>query len=146
MDGLSAEQRRELDSLTPEQRERYASSRRKGQSHNFAIIAASQRCPGIPMRDERMRLSQDARRMGVRGASGKYQGALARFPGDPRAFVSSMAEARRVCDQLSSEEGCDVRLSDGPEHGGTGRQDLLRRARAGDNRAQAELARELEVA
>lgn len=37
--------------------------------------------------------------MGVRGARGKYQAGLARYPGDPEAFVQSRADARRVADK-----------------------------------------------
>ena len=123
----------------------YTRLRDKGESHNFAIMLATQKMPGLGNRDNRWNLRQDGKEMGVTGVRGAYQPALARYTGDPLAFCESMGDAKRRCDQLSFEEGCDVTISDGPENADNGRQKLLKDARLGDNQALATLDKELEI-
>lgn len=136
--GLSNEEHAELDGLDAEQVARYFECRDRGDSHNWALMVASDSWPRIATRDDRWGRCNDGKRMGVRGVRGKYQPALAEFPGDPQAFCESMGDARRRADQLG------VTITDRPENAESGRQDLLRRARRGDPQANRVLEKELE--
>ena len=57
-----------------------------GFSHNIAMICLYRQPPGGTFADERMRLA---------GTDGQYVPGLARFPGDPRARVTSRRDAER---------------------------------------------------
>lgn len=86
--------------LGPERYERYEELRARGNTHNMAMILASQRAPGTDRTDERWRLMRDpeSHARGLKG-TGKYQPGLARFPGDPQAVVHSRKDAKRVAEK-----------------------------------------------
>ena len=54
--------------------------------------------------------------MGVKGAKGKYQAGLARYSGDPRAFVQSQGEARKRADEVG------MKIVSGPNNNGSPQQ------------------------
>jgi len=138
--GLSDLEAAELEKLDVLQLARYHNARARGDSHKWAIMVATDSWPRIATRDNRWGLAQDGRQMGVKGVRGKYQPALAEYPGDPRAFCESMGDARRRAAQLG------VTITDRPENAESGRQDLLRKARRGDWQAQRAIEKELESA
>jgi hypothetical protein len=89
--------------LAPEQRAEYARLRAQGQSHNIAVMLASCEAPTTNRTDDRWRSSDERREHGRRAPLGKYQPGLARFPGDPLAFVRSRAEAQRRAEEMDLE-------------------------------------------
>lgn len=74
------------DSLTPAQQAFYDDCRARGESHNMALMLACRQAPGMNKADERLRLA---------GPNGSYQAGLARYRGDPEAFVTSRADLNR---------------------------------------------------
>ena len=86
--------------LTPQQQVDYDRMRAKGVGRNLAYIMASQTAPGMDRTDERWRGSDDRREHGNRAPRGKYQPGIARYPGDPAAFVQSRGEARDRAEQF----------------------------------------------
>lgn len=85
--------------LAPEELDAYERSRAKGTSHNLAMIFASGQAPRADRKDERWRACDESASFRRKVPRGKYQHGLARYPGDPEAFVSSRGEARRVADK-----------------------------------------------
>lgn len=78
------------------QLEHYMRCRDRGTSHALAMVLASRRAPLVNRRDERWRLTDEKATFRRRVPKGKYQAGLARYPGDPEAFVSSMGDAKKV--------------------------------------------------
>lgn len=80
--------------------ERYRELRSAGESHSIALMLAARQAPGTDRTDERWQGQKDpeAHARGLK-MTGKYQPGLARYPGDPRAIVSSRAEARKVAER-----------------------------------------------
>lgn len=78
------------------QRALYRKSVAKGNTHSFALMCATQCPPGGVFADERWRLSDESKSFRRNVPPGKYQTGLARYPGDPQAFVSSRSEAKKV--------------------------------------------------
>ena len=102
--------------LTEEQQAEYDAAIGRGESHNIAEIVASGKPPGMDLKDERWRLGDERAEWGKEVPKGKYQSGLARYPGDPEAFVSSRADARR----LAQKRG--LRIIDGPANRDNPRQ------------------------
>jgi peptidoglycan/xylan/chitin deacetylase (PgdA/CDA1 family) len=89
--------------LTQRQAVEYDRLRAKGQSHNMALIFATRQAPAMDRTDERLRAADDRREHGKRAPRGRYQSGLARFPGDPKAFVKSRGEARQRANAIGRE-------------------------------------------
>ena len=62
------------------------------------------RCDGFIDPRDRIRAHQLARKMGINIAGKRYDGELARFPGDPLACYGDQAEARAICRRM--KRGC----------------------------------------
>lgn len=118
----------------------YEAMRAAGESHGIAEICATRQCPGIVTDslfnigqvnhnqfandpDTGRRYLKIARRRGVNVSGATYMGSLARFPGDPEAWVHGRGDVKRLCDRrgYSCEGSVNVKvrevappLADGP--------------------------------
>ncbi|MBX6312827.1 MAG: hypothetical protein IRY99_07925 [Isosphaeraceae bacterium] len=100
--------------LPDDQFRRYKAMRLDGQSHTFALMLATKRFPGIrtdstfnvgrvngnqfedcPLRGDYYKRMAEA--AGVSTTGKFYSGALARFPGDPEAWISGRGDVERLC-------------------------------------------------
>jgi hypothetical protein len=114
-------QHRELG-LNQEQRERYLAMRRSGQSHNIALMLAAQQPPmsntdrefleghcngnqfagSLAARaagDYYRRVAAAAGQGSAAGGGNVYLSGLAAYPGDPRAWVSSRGDVKRLLEE-----------------------------------------------
>lgn len=89
-----------IHGLTPDQQADYEAAIQRGESHNMALIVATQQAPGGNFRDERWRLSDERETWRTDVPQGKYQAGLARYPGDKRAFVQSRSEAAALARKM----------------------------------------------
>lgn len=94
----------------------YRRVRADGTSHRLAMVLALRKPPRANRRDERWRCTDESKSFRRAVPAGKYQAGLARYPGDPEAFVSSMSEARRVAERRG------LQISDEPTNARTARQ------------------------
>lgn len=111
-------------SSNPEVQSRYEDMRRKGESHNFAEMAATRTAPGLNgtetaffrgkhqnqgLEDNFMgeRMRKLARKAGISIEGKVFIGQMADKRGaeDPRAWVSSPSEIKRWCEETGA--GCD---------------------------------------
>lgn len=101
-------------SQDPIQQDRYEQMRREGQSHNMAEMLASRAFPGVVTDatfmtgrhnhaglsdvhpESRQHYLDQAQQAGVHVGGRAYMASLARFPGDPQAWVDSRADVERV--------------------------------------------------
>lgn len=104
MDGLTTVEQIQYDELTTQQKRFYCRCRTNGQSHNMGIVLASRQAPGSNRADERVL---------ARGVNGKYQSGLARYPGDPQAYVTSVTGPHSDFARKLDEQG-KVLVGDGP--------------------------------
>lgn len=72
----------------PEIQREYVRMRRKGESHNVAEMLATQAGPS---------LMTDARFLMGKTEGSVYMSGLARYPGDPKARVSSRHDVKKIC-------------------------------------------------
>ncbi len=114
----------------------YERMRRHGESHAMAEMLATHTFPGVkgtdsvfmagrkldgqqfeeeapPTAQHHMAL---AKRAGVNTTGKYYQGTLARFPGDPRAWVSGLGDVRRICQERNIGVAGAVNI-EGPKYG-----------------------------
>lgn len=94
----------------------YEAMREAGESHNLAELLALQQCPQVvtdstfmvgsengkqfernPVIGDRYRKIAEAKGGSTTGK--KYLSQLAEFPGDPRAWVSTRGEVKKLCEQ-----------------------------------------------
>lgn len=94
----------------------YERMREQGESHNFAEMLATRsfpgirtdstwnagRCNGNQFEDTPLRgdfYLEEAKKAGMNPVGMTYLPSLARFPGDPEAWVSGRGDVQRICDQ-----------------------------------------------
>jgi hypothetical protein len=99
---------------TPEQQDAYDEMRRNGESHKLAEMLALQRTPGAVTDSTFLaghvngnqfaddpnagaRYKREAEAAGVSTTGKVYLSQLAKYPGDPKAWVSSRGDVARVC-------------------------------------------------
>ena len=105
----------DIETLTPDERTHYERARSKGTSHNIALICATKSPPKANAQSERWSRNRGIAADG-RTVKGHYQGALADYPGDPTAFVTSPKAAHEV----AAKKGLIV--TDGPLNHDTSNQ------------------------
>jgi hypothetical protein len=103
----------------PGEQARYEAMRDSGQSHNMAEMLACRAVPGIRTDSTFMRgshvapvnpkIREVARKAGVVTDGKKYLGQLARYEGDPQAWVSGRGDIQRVCER--NGWGCEGAVS-----------------------------------
>jgi hypothetical protein len=98
--------------LTSEQSDRYFLMRHQGESHNMALMLATNSFPGVRGTDsvfmagshcqdsplDRMR-EEAAKAQGVDTNGKRYISGLARFSNDPEAWVSGLGDVKRICEE-----------------------------------------------
>lgn len=97
----------------------YVRMRRDGESHNMAEMLATRSFPGVKGTDsvfmegrhlDGSQFEKDApnvgqhhlelaRKAGVNVTGKYYSGTLARFPGDPRAWISGLGDVKRIAEE-----------------------------------------------
>jgi len=88
----------------------YEAMRRDGQSHNMAEMLATRTLPGAKTDTAFMTkfgsnagvpqaYLDKARKAGINTNSNYYCGDVAKFPGDPAAWVSSRGDIKRICEK-----------------------------------------------
>ena len=98
-------------SQNPSQQAAYEAMREDGQSHKMAEMLASRRIPGVrtdatfmaKQRVLRPKLPasyyRKAREAGVNTDANVWCGDIARFPGDPEAWVDGRGDVKRACER-----------------------------------------------
>jgi hypothetical protein len=105
-------------SRNPEIQARYERMRHSGESHSMAEMLACRAFPALRGTDSvflrgkplgggqfagdgivAKAYAEEAAKAGVSTAGRYYMGKLARFPGDPEAWVSGTGDVKRICEQ-----------------------------------------------
>lgn len=105
----------------PDQQAAYERMRRRGESHSLAEMLALRKVPGCKTEDTFRkgfsdfnsqfmknpalgeRLARKLREAGGSPSGKRYMGGLARFPGDPEAWVGGRDDIRKVCEKRGWE-------------------------------------------
>lgn len=114
LDGLTSLNYEDIESMSWDAFERYVAMRHDGQSHNIAFMLATKSFPGAKTdsifnwgkfsgfkengcHKKELHYRTEAEKKGYSTTGKWYCGSLARYAGDPEAFIDSRSDVLRIC-------------------------------------------------